>query len=74
MNRTEGVLSLREKQVLSLLATGLNQSQVADQMFISRHTVSFHLRNCQFKLQVGNSTAAVAKALWQRQIYYTVTT
>lgn len=61
-------LSNREKQILSLLAYGLNQTQVAEQVFLSPHTVNFHVRNILTKLEVRNCTAAVAKALSYRSI------
>lgn len=57
------LLSCREKEILSLLALGLNQVQVADKVFLSPHTVNFHVRNILSKLSVRNITAAVAKAL-----------
>lgn len=61
-------LTVKERQVLSLLAQGLSQTEVADQIFRSVHTVSFHLRNCQQKLAARNSTQAVAIALSLGQI------
>lgn len=61
-------LTGRERQVLALLAQGLSQTEVADRIFRSVHTVSFHLRNCQQKLAARNSTQAVAIALSQGQI------
>lgn len=56
-------LSPREKQVLTLLACGYNQLQVADKAYLSQHTVNFHVRNILQKLQAVNTTAAVALAV-----------
>lgn len=61
-------LSRYERQVLQLLAQGFSQSEVAQRIYRSVHTVSYHLRNCQEKLQASNSTHAVAIALSLGQI------
>ena len=57
------ILTLREKQILELLAVGHSQTEVADKIFISPHTINFHVRNILYKLNVNNTTAAVAFAL-----------
>jgi DNA-binding CsgD family transcriptional regulator len=51
-----GVASLTktERAVMSLVAKGLTNQQVADRMFISRHTVAFHLRKIFRKLDIGS--------------------
>lgn len=56
-------LSFREKQILGLLAHGLNRIQVADKIHLSQHTVSFHIRNILEKFSATNTTAAVAMAI-----------
>ena len=61
-------LSNREKQILSLLAHGFNQVQVADKIFLSPHTVNFHVRNILNKFSARNCTAAVALAMNYQQI------
>ncbi|MCH8568059.1 MAG: response regulator transcription factor [Balneolales bacterium] len=56
-------LSEREKEVLNLLIKGCTKKQVAAQLYLSFHTVDFHLRNIYKKLQVNSRSEAVAKAL-----------
>ncbi|MGF6515615.1 LuxR family maltose regulon positive regulatory protein [Pseudomonas sp. BT76 TE3572] len=62
-------LSLRETQVLTLIASGHSNQQIAEQLFISLHTVKTHVRRIHGKLGVERRTHAVAKArllgLWQ---------
>lgn len=56
------VLSLteRERALLTSLAQGLTNKQLADLLGISINTVKFHLRNLFSKLAVGNRATAVA--------------
>lgn len=61
---TPGLLTRRELEVLSRIAAGASNRQVAQQMFISEKTVSRHLANVYAKLDVSSRTAAVA---WARQ-------
>jgi DNA-binding NarL/FixJ family response regulator len=56
-------LTPREIEVLTLAADGLNGPEIAQQLFISRATMSTHLANIYEKLGVRNRTAAVAKAM-----------
>lgn len=55
-------LSLRETQVLTLIASGNSNQQIAEQLFISLHTVKTHVRRIYQKLDVERRTHAVAKA------------
>jgi len=55
-------LSSRELAVLSLIAQGLSNQEVAEQLFISLHTVKTHARRINGKLGVARRTQAVAKA------------
>jgi len=55
-------LSEREIEVLELMAEGLTYQGIAEQLFISPHTVKTHSRNIYAKLDVGNRTLAVGKA------------
>jgi DNA-binding CsgD family transcriptional regulator len=57
-----GGLSTREVEVLRLLARGLSNREIADQLVISEHTVSRHLQNIFGKLGVGTRAAAGAYA------------
>lgn len=55
-------LSSREVAVLSLIAQGLSNQEVAERLFISLHTVKTHARRINGKLGVARRTQAVAKA------------
>jgi len=43
-----------ERTVSELVAKGMNNRQVADQMYISVHTVAFHMRQVFRKLSIGS--------------------
>jgi len=43
-----------ERQIVDLVAQGLSNQEAASQMFLSRHTVSFHLRSIFRKLDVSS--------------------
>lgn len=61
-------LTDREKEILLLLADGIKQKQIAEQLFLSLYTVETHLRNIYAKLHVRSGIAAVSKALRERII------
>jgi DNA-binding NarL/FixJ family response regulator len=58
-------LSLREKEVLQLVAQGATNKEIASQLFIAENTVKNHLRNILAKLHLGNRVQAAAYALRQ---------
>jgi ATP/maltotriose-dependent transcriptional regulator MalT len=55
-------LSTREIEVLGLIAQGSSNQQIAEQLFISLHTVKTHARRIHSKLGVERRTQAVAVA------------
>lgn len=59
------ILSNRERQVLSLVETGMKSMEIASQLNISKHTVSRHRQEILTKMQVKNSIEAcrVAKSM-----------
>jgi two-component system, NarL family, response regulator DevR len=61
----ETELTERERQVTELLATGLTNREIGEQMFISESTVKFHVRNVMRKLGV-RSRAQVGYAAGER--------
>jgi DNA-binding NarL/FixJ family response regulator len=56
-------LSRREREVLSLIVLGKTDRQIADELFISRITVSNHVVHILDKLDVPNRTAAAMVAM-----------
>ncbi|MGJ8676718.1 MAG: response regulator [Akkermansiaceae bacterium] len=59
---SETSLSKRELEVLTLIAEGFAQKQIAAQLKISIYTVTEYIQNIYVKLNVPNAPAAVAKA------------
>jgi DNA-binding NarL/FixJ family response regulator len=55
---TAVTLSERENEVLTLVAEGLTNDQVARQLHVSANTVKFHLKNIYEQLNVTNRTEA----------------
>ncbi|PIF78488.1 LuxR family two component transcriptional regulator [Variovorax sp. 54] len=58
----EDVLTSRELQILQLVAEGLTNREIAEQIFLSRHTVECHIKNIYRKLTVSSRTRAVFAA------------
>jgi two-component system, NarL family, response regulator len=56
-------LSLRERQVLELVAEGMRNKEIAAALGISTDTTGMHVKNIYTKLDVHDRTAAVAKAI-----------
>lgn len=59
-------LSEREAQILDLMVKGLTKQHIADQVFLSPHTIDFHVRSIYRKLQVHSRQGVVAKAVQER--------
>jgi len=55
-------LSEREHEVMALLAQGLRDRDIADQLYISVRTVKFHTKNMLTKLNVNTRIQAVFEA------------
>jgi DNA-binding CsgD family transcriptional regulator len=56
-------LTAREHDVLSLVADGLRNREVAERLGISEHTVKFHLAAIFGKLDARSRTDAVRRGL-----------
>jgi pimeloyl-ACP methyl ester carboxylesterase/DNA-binding CsgD family transcriptional regulator len=55
-------LSMREREVLALVAEGLSNSAIASRLRLSNHTVKRHVANILLKLDLPTRTAAAAFA------------
>jgi len=56
-------LTLREKEVLQLIAAGKNNTEITETLSLSMNTVKTHVKNIFMKLDVQDRTAAALKAL-----------
>ena len=59
---TESTLSARESQILRLVADGLTNREIAEQLHLSRYTVECHIKHIYRKLAVSSRTRAVNTA------------
>jgi DNA-binding NarL/FixJ family response regulator len=55
-------LSARQAEILELLAEGLTNTEIADELFVSHRTVENHVSAVLMKLDVPTREAAVAAA------------
>ena len=55
-------LTKREVEVLNLVIEGNSSKQVAEQLYVSKRTVDFHLANIYDKLKVKNRVQAFREA------------
>lgn len=62
----DGGLSQRELEVLTLLAHGDHNGEIAERLIISEETVKSHVKRIIFKLHARNRTHAVMIAAEQR--------
>jgi DNA-binding NarL/FixJ family response regulator len=57
------VLSERENEIIVLIAEGNTNEQIAEQLFLSKHTVNTHRKNIMSKLGVKNTAGIVMYAV-----------
>ena len=58
----ENRLSERENEILRLVADGLSNREIAEQLFLSHYTVESHVKRVYRKLAVSSRTGAVREA------------
>jgi DNA-binding NarL/FixJ family response regulator len=59
----EPALTDREQTILAAVASGKTTAAISEDLWVSEHTVKFHLTNIYRKLEVPNRTAAVRYAI-----------
>ena len=57
------VISERESEIIALIAEGMTNTQIAEKLFLSGHTVGTHRKNIMQKLGVNNTAALVMYAV-----------
>lgn len=66
--QTIGGLTVREVQVLRLVATGQTNRAIATELFLSEKTVARHIANIFTKLDPNSRSAATAYAYQQQLV------
>jgi len=56
-------LTDRERDILSRVAAGMTTAAISRELWVSEHTIKFHLTNIYRKLGVANRAGAVRYAL-----------
>ncbi len=56
-------LSVREKEIISLVVKGLTNKEIAEKLFLSIHTVLTHRRNIARKLEIHSATGLTIYAI-----------
>ena len=56
-------LTRREKEVLTHIADGFSNKEIADKLFVSTHTIDSHRKNLLAKLEAKNTAELVKKAM-----------
>jgi DNA-binding NarL/FixJ family response regulator len=57
------LISKREQEIIVLIAEGFKNTQIADQLFLSSHTINTHRKNIMSKLGVKNTAGIVMYAV-----------
>jgi DNA-binding NarL/FixJ family response regulator len=61
-------LSAREQEIITLIAEGMTNTAIAEQLFLSPHTVNTHRKNIMHKLGVTNTASIVMYAVKTRLV------
>lgn len=64
-NNPKSLPVLTEQQLIiaKLVAEGLTNREIAEQLYLSENTIKFHIQNIMRKLEVHNRIAMVAKLI-----------
>jgi DNA-binding CsgD family transcriptional regulator len=64
----EASLTAREREVCTLLATGLSGEEIGQRLFLSPETVRTHVRNAMQRLGVKTRAQLIARAITTGEI------
>ena len=59
----KNILSVREKEIIKKVAEGKSLNEIADQLFLSPHTVNTHKKNILRKSHCKNTTELIARCI-----------
>ncbi|WP_062061255.1 response regulator transcription factor [Aquimarina longa] len=59
---SKSIVTKREKEIIQLIAKEFTVSEIAEQLFISKHTVETHKKNIFYKLQIKTNVGLIKKA------------
>ena len=62
MAAPEAQLTAREEEILQLVARGMSNAAIANQLIVSENTVKTHIKNILGKLHMKNRSQAAAYA------------
>lgn len=65
---TKAELSIREKEIVAAIALGKSNKEIAEQLFISTHTVMTHRKNIASKLEIHNPAGLTIYAIVNKLI------
>lgn len=60
----KSILTKREKEIVVLIANQFSVDEIAEKLFLSRHTIETHKKNIFQKLQVNNAAGLIKKAVY----------
>ncbi len=59
----KSILSLREKEIIQLIAQENTTDEISEKLHLSKHTIEAHRKNIFFKLQIKNTAGLINKAM-----------
>lgn len=62
-NSNPSLLTEQQMSIAKLVANGLTNREIGEQLFLSENTIKFHIQNIMRKLEVHNRIALVARLL-----------
>jgi DNA-binding CsgD family transcriptional regulator len=62
-NNYNNLFTVREHEILILLSKGMNVNEIADELFISPHTITTHKKNILRKSECNNTAELIARCI-----------